>query len=105
MGYGISLILIALGAILTWGVNATVTGINVHAVGVILMTVSFLGLIVTMLFWSAISPFGEAPVIHRRSNRTGIIVDDGPDVVIDRRSPRTIIHEPSEPRTSDEDSR
>jgi hypothetical protein len=30
MGIGVSLILIAAGAILTWGVNATVSGLNIN---------------------------------------------------------------------------
>ena len=36
MGIGVSLILIAAGAILTWAVNATVSGVDINTVGVIL---------------------------------------------------------------------
>ena len=39
MGIGVSLILIAVGAILTWAVNATVSGLDINTVGVILMVV------------------------------------------------------------------
>ena len=39
MGIGVSLILIAAGAILTWAVNATVSGVDINTVGVILMIV------------------------------------------------------------------
>jgi uncharacterized membrane protein len=35
MGLGVSLIVIAVGAVLTWAVNADVSGLNVTAVGVI----------------------------------------------------------------------
>ena len=37
MGTGVSLILIAAGAIFTWAVNATVSGLNIHTVGIILL--------------------------------------------------------------------
>ena len=39
MGIGVSLILIAVGAILTWAVNASVSGVDINAIGVILMIV------------------------------------------------------------------
>ena len=39
MGVGVSLLLIAAGAILTWAVSAEVSGIDLNTVGVILMVV------------------------------------------------------------------
>ena len=53
MGLGVSLFLIAAGAILVWGVNATVAGLDVNAIGVILMVVGIIGLILSMIFWSS----------------------------------------------------
>ena len=53
MGLGASLFLIAAGAILVWGVNATVAGLNVDAIGVILMVIGVVGLILSMMFWSS----------------------------------------------------
>lgn len=52
MGVGISLILIAVGAILTWAVSIVVSGVNLHAVGVILLIVGALGLAISLAFWS-----------------------------------------------------
>jgi hypothetical protein len=52
MSIGVSLILIAAGAILTWAVDATVSGVNIHAVGVILMVVGVVGLVISLVFWS-----------------------------------------------------
>ena len=52
MGISVSLILIAVGAVLTWAVTATVSGIDLTVVGVILMIVGGVGLILSMLFWS-----------------------------------------------------
>jgi len=50
MGVAVGLLLIAFGAILTWGVEADVNGLDVTAVGVILLVV---GIIVCFLdfFW------------------------------------------------------
>jgi hypothetical protein len=53
MGTGVSLILIAVGAILTWAVTATVSGIDINTVGVILMVVGAAGLVLSLLFWSS----------------------------------------------------
>jgi len=52
MGVGVSLILIAAGAILTWAVEKTVSGIDLNAVGVILMVVGAVGLVLSLMFWS-----------------------------------------------------
>ena len=58
MGISVSLILIAVGAILTWAVTATVSGIDINIVGVILMIVGAAGLVLSMLFWSSWGGFG-----------------------------------------------
>ena len=53
MGIGVSLILIAVGAILTWAVNATVSGLELNTIGVILMIVGAIGLLLSLIFWSS----------------------------------------------------
>ena len=53
MGIVASLILIAFGAILTWAVNAHVNGIDVTAVGVILMIVGLVSFALSLIFWSS----------------------------------------------------
>ena len=52
MGTGVSLLLIAVGAVLAWAVNATTSGINIHTVGYILLVVGIVGLALSMIFWS-----------------------------------------------------
>jgi hypothetical protein len=52
MGYGVSIFLLAVGAVLTWAVNTTVEGIELQTIGVILMAVGGIGLVFTLLFWS-----------------------------------------------------
>ena len=51
MGIPVSLILIAAGAILTWGVTDEPSGLNLDAIGVILMVVGIVGLVLTLLLW------------------------------------------------------
>jgi hypothetical protein len=52
MGFGISLILIAVGAVLTWAVHSTSDAIDVNTVGVILMIVGLVGFLLSLAFWS-----------------------------------------------------
>ncbi|MGB2952661.1 MAG: hypothetical protein WBB74_04620 [Gaiellaceae bacterium] len=73
MGIGVSLILIAAGAILTWAVDATVSGVSVHAVGVILLVVGAVGLLISLVFWSS---WGAGVPGNRR--RTATTIDEAP---------------------------
>lgn len=57
MGLGVTLIVIAVGAILTWAVHPAHPGsVDVHVVGVILMVVGFVGFVLDLLFWSELGP-------------------------------------------------
>jgi hypothetical protein len=58
MGISISLLLAAAGAVLIWAVNATVSGVNIHAVGVILLVVGLIGFVTSMFFWQSWGGFG-----------------------------------------------
>jgi uncharacterized protein DUF6458 len=51
MGIGVSIFLIAVGAVLAFAVNANTEGFDVNTVGVILMIVGGLGLLATMVIW------------------------------------------------------
>ena len=53
MGIGVSILLIAVGAILIWGVTGEVSGMDIDAIGVILLVVGALGLLLSMIFWSS----------------------------------------------------
>jgi hypothetical protein len=50
MGIGVGILLIVVGAILTFAVNATVTGINLDVVGWILMLAGATGLVLFLYF-------------------------------------------------------
>jgi hypothetical protein len=58
MGIGVGLILIAVGAILTWAVNASVSGVDINAIGVILMIVGAVGLLLSLIFWGSWGGYG-----------------------------------------------
>ncbi|MCP9487835.1 MAG: hypothetical protein MSC30_18505 [Gaiellaceae bacterium MAG52_C11] len=68
MGIAVSILLIAAGAILTWGVTAEAEGLDVNAIGVILLIVGILGLVLSMIFWQSWGGF------HRRTE----YVEGGP---------------------------
>jgi hypothetical protein len=53
MGIGVSILLIAAGAILTWAVHATVSGVSLHTIGWILMIVGAIGVLLSLVFWSS----------------------------------------------------
>ncbi len=59
MGIGVSIFLIALGAILAFAVEVTVSGLDLQTVGVILLIVEAIGLVASLLFWSSFSPYGN----------------------------------------------
>ena len=52
MGIGVSVFLIALGAILAFAVNADISGLDINVVGFILMIAGVIGLITTLLIFA-----------------------------------------------------
>lgn len=53
MGIGVSLILIAAGAVLAFAVHVTTTGLNINTVGYILLVVGAVGALISLVFWSS----------------------------------------------------
>jgi hypothetical protein len=70
VGIGVSIFLIALGAILAFAVNAEVSGLDITTVGWILLAVGIVGLVLSMIFWSS---WGGPGGFRRRE-----YVEDGP---------------------------
>ena len=62
MGIGTSIFLIAVGAILKFAVTATISGIELATVGVILMVVGIIGLLVSLMF---LAQAGRGRVVAR----------------------------------------
>jgi hypothetical protein len=53
MGVAVSLLLIAFGAILTWAVTKEPSGLDLDAVGVILMVVGLVGFVLGLIWWQS----------------------------------------------------
>jgi hypothetical protein len=75
MGLGVSLILIAVGAVLAWAVHVSTTGVNINTVGYILLVVGIVGALLSLVFWSS----WAGPGYWTERRRT--YVDDGPGPV------------------------
>jgi hypothetical protein len=66
MGIGVSLVLMAAGAILVWAVNASVSGLELQTIGWILLAVGAVGALLSVIFWSSWGGFG-GPADRRRT--------------------------------------
>lgn len=60
MGIGVSIFLLAVGAILTFALETEVSGIDLDTVGIILMIVGIVGLFMSAMFWSTWGGFGRS---------------------------------------------
>jgi hypothetical protein len=89
MGIGVSLILIAVGAILTWAVETSVSGLDINAVGVILMIVGLVGFVLSLAFWSTWwgpGYFRRTTVARPGGRQRRVVVEQEPgDEVIEER--------------------
>lgn len=74
MGLGAGIFLIAIGAILAFGVNVDTGGaINLHTIGLILLVVGIIGTVLSMVFWSS---WGGTSYLSRRRTRRDVIEED-----------------------------
>lgn len=74
MGLGVGILLAAVGAVLAFAVDATVSGVNIHAVGWILLIVGIVGILLSMIFWSS----WAGPGYFSSGRRRTTYVDEGP---------------------------
>ena len=81
MGIGVSIFLMAVGAILAFAVQIETEGVDLNTVGVILMIFGLVGLLASFAFWNDWQP-------RRRTE----YVDD-PDVVVRRRRAREVVYD------------
>ncbi|MGH8893936.1 MAG: DUF6458 family protein [Actinomycetes bacterium] len=65
MGIGVSIFLIAVGAILAFALNVDVSGVDLSVVGYILMIVGLIGLIMTAFIWGPRNR-GRGDVVEER---------------------------------------
>jgi hypothetical protein len=77
MATGLSLFFLAVGAILTFAVDTTVSGIEIDTIGVILMVIGLLGMLFSLVLWDSWTP-------RRRDDD---LVVSHRDVVLDDEAP------------------
>ncbi len=95
MGLGVSLVLVAAGAILVWGITDDPSGLDLDAIGVILMVIGIIGFVLSMLLWRSWwgpgyftrSTYveGAAPVdpYYGRQRRTTYVEEEPPPPPVD----------------------
>jgi Co/Zn/Cd efflux system component len=66
MGIGTSIFLIAVGAILYFAVNASISGLEIQTIGLILMVVGAIGLVVSLFLMSSSRRGSERTVARDR---------------------------------------
>lgn len=59
MGIGVSLLLIAVGAVLAFAVHVSGHGFNLHTIGIILLVVGAIGALLSLIFWSSWGGVGQ----------------------------------------------
>ena len=86
MGIAVSLILIAAGAILEWGVTAHASGLNLNAIGAILMVIGVVGFVLSLLLWQTWwgpgyfgrTAYVEGASVRPWARRTTYVEDEAP---------------------------
>ena len=75
MGVALSIVMIAVGAILRFAVSVTTTGFNLHSIGLILIIMGAISLLISIMFWSSWGGFNKgAGGGYRRERR---VTQDG----------------------------
>ena len=89
MGIGVSIFLMAVGAILAFAINVSAEGIDLDTVGVILIILGLVGLLASLVWWNDWTPrrrmvgyddAGDAVIVRHRRPRV-VNIDDDDDVV------------------------
>jgi Domain of unknown function (DUF6458) len=79
MGIGVSIFLIAVGAVLAFAVDAEVSGLDIQVVGWILLVVGAIGIVLSLLFWSSWGGWGRREVVEERpTSRRETVVREEP---------------------------
>ena len=79
MGIGVGIFLIAVGAVLAFAVNASVSGLDIQTIGVILMIVGALGIVLDLIIFA---PRRRRVVVDDVPTRA--VVDEPRRMVVDR---------------------
>ena len=63
MGFALSLVMTAAGAILIWAVNVSSSSVSLHAVGWVLFVFGLVGMVLSIVFWSSWGMHGRRTVV------------------------------------------
>ena len=80
MSIGVGIFLMVLGAIMAFAVETDVPGINVNTLGVIVLLIGVVVVLYSLLFRSAVTPWGRRRVPRRR-----VVVEERPVEVVEER--------------------
>jgi hypothetical protein len=91
MGIGVSIFMMAVGAILAFAINVSTDGINLDTVGVILIILGLVGLLASLVWWDDWTPRRRAvgyddadgSVLVRRRRPRVVTIDEMDDGVVD----------------------
>ncbi len=89
MGIVVSLLLVGVGAILIWAVTGEAEGIDVDAVGVILIVIGIISFGLTLIFWSSWwgrGGFRRATYVEGAPAARRTYVEDAPPQPVERRT-------------------
>ena len=81
MSIAVGVLLMVLGAIMAFAMQATNPGVNVHTLGIILVVIGLVVVLYSLLLWNNLSPWGRRTIVVRR--RT--VVEERPVEVIEER--------------------
>jgi hypothetical protein len=99
MGIGVSIFLMAVGAIFAFAINVSAEGINLDTVGAILIILGLIGLLASLVWWNDWTPnrrtvayddAGDRLVVRRRGPRV-VTIDDADDDVVDVIEDRPVV--------------
>jgi hypothetical protein len=76
MATGLSLFFLAVGAILTFAVDTSVSGVDLDTIGVILMVIGLLGMLFSLVLWDNWGPRRDNDYIADRD----VVIDDAAPV-------------------------
>lgn len=86
MGIVLSLILIAVGAVLRFAVTADASGINLQTAGVVLMVVGGLGVVLSLIFWASWGGFRRETTVVSSAAGTAPVGTTTTERVVERES-------------------
>jgi hypothetical protein len=86
MTLGVGLFLLAVGAILTFAVNATVNGVDLNTVGIILMIVGAVGVLLDLVLFMPRRHRTTREVYTSNGTVNGVPTNGGPGSTVTRES-------------------